>query len=190
MSKRQLIRKVLAVLTALIAVACLTTTVIFIRGAKIMEGIPPLLMDDVTTKSIDARLVLAQSLFQVALLMVGALWGIVIAKPGEIQIVFRKSLEILMFISASVVLFVSIVCYGFYLDTITNLFAGAVRARSKSAIPIAAFIPDVFDQNVDYLFTLQFVSLGAGIVNGVLTLISAHRLRGDNHENPRTNDCP
>jgi len=108
------------------------------------------------------------------------LWGIVIAKPGEIQIVFRRNAEIVMFVSASVVLLVSIISYGFYLNKITHQFAEAVRSRSNSAIPIAAFIPDVFDQNVNYLFTLQFVSLAAGILNGVLTLFSAHRLRGDN----------
>ena len=180
MSKRQTTRKLLAVFTALTAVACLTATVVFVLSVRIDGGIPPLLMDDVTTKSIDARLVLAQSLFQVALLMVGALWGIVIAKPGEIQIVFRRNAEIVMFVSASVVLLVSIISYGFYLNKITHQFAEAVRSRSNSAIPIAAFIPDVFDQNVNYLFTLQFVSLAAGILNGVLTLFSAHRLRGDN----------
>jgi hypothetical protein len=180
MSERQTTRKILAVFTALVAVACLTTTVVFVLTVRIDAGIPPLLVDDVTTKSIDARLVLAQSLFQVALLMVGALWGIVIAKPGEIQIVFRRNAEIVMFVSASVVLLVSIISYGFYLNKITHQFAEAVRSRSNSAIPIAAFIPDVFDQNVNYLFTLQFVSLAAGILNGVLTLFSAHRLRGDN----------
>ena len=190
MANSQTVRNSLAVLTALIAVACLTTTVFFVLGVSINEGIPPLLMDDVTTKSIDARLILAQSLFQVALLMVGALWGIVIAKPGEIQLVSSDKHQMLMFASASIVLLVSIFCYGIYLNKITGQFAEAVRSRSKSAVTLAAFIPDVFDQNVNYLFKLQFWTLVAGIVNGVLTLVSAYRLTGDNHENQKSADCP
>ena len=177
MSANKTIRRILAFVTAFVAVACLVTAVVFVLSVRIDEGIPPLLMDEVTTKSIDARLVLAQSLFQVALLMVGALWGIVIAKAGEIQIVFKERFEAVMFFSASFVLLLSIFCYGIYLDKITHQFAEAVRARSKSPIAIAVFIPDVFDQNVDYLFKLQLVSLAAGILNGALTLISAHRLK-------------
>jgi len=189
MSKRY-IRQILAVLTTVNAVACLITAVILFSGVKLVGGVDPLLMDDVTTKSIDARLVLSQSLFQVALLMIGALAAIIIAKPGETQIVFHKNPELLMFLSASVVLLISIVCYGFYLNKITEQFAAAVRARSKSAVPIATFIPDVFDENVNYLFKLQFVSLVAGVVNGALTLFSAYRLGGINHDHPSTNDIP
>jgi hypothetical protein len=176
------IRRILAVVTTLVAFACLVTAIVFALSVRIDEGIPPLLMDEVTTKSIDARLVLAQSLFQVALLMVGALWGVVFAKPGEIQIVFKEKLDMAMFFSASFVLLLSIFCYGIYLDKITHQFAEAVRARSKSTIAIAVFIPDVFDQNVDYLFKLQFVSLAAGFVNAALTLISAHRLKEKTHD--------
>lgn len=177
MSDKKTIRKLFAFVTTFVAVACLVTAVAFVLSIRKDEGIPPLLMDEVTTKSIDARLVLAQSLFQVALLMVGALWGIVIAKPGEIQLVFKERFEMAMFLSASVVLLTSILCYGIYLEKITEQFAEAVRARSKSPIAISAFIPDVFDQNVNYLFVLQSVSLAGGLFNGVLTLFSTHRLR-------------
>lgn len=177
MSAKKKIRRILAFVTAFVAVTCLVIAVVFVLSIRIDEGIPPLLMDEVTTKSIDARLVLAQSLFQVALLMVGALWGIVIAKPGESQLVFKEKFEMVMFLSASVVLLTSIICYGIYLEKITDQFAEAVRARSKSPIALAVFVPDVFDQNLNYLFVLQSVSLGGGLLNGVLTLFSTHRLR-------------
>lgn len=170
------LRITIASLTAGIAFACLITALILSR-TEVDFGIQPLVFNDVTNKSLDARMVLAQSLFQVALIMIGALWGLVIAKEGEIQSVFREKAEMTMFLSASIVLLVSVFSYALYLDKISHQFVDAVRAWSRSDIQLQITVPDVFDQNVDYLFTLQYVSLAAGIVNGVLTLISTHKLR-------------
>lgn len=177
MAQNKSLRIGLASLTAIIAAACLTTTIVLSQTVEVDLGILPLTFNDVTSQSLDARMVLAQSLFQVSLLMIGALWGLVIAKPGEIQILFREKIEMIMFISASIVLLVSVSSYALYLEKISHQFVDAVRAWSKSDIPLPVTVPDVFDQNVNYLFNLQCVSLAAGIINGVLTLVSAHKLR-------------
>lgn len=177
MSQKKPLRIGIAWFTVLLAGACLITAVFLSQTVEVDLGILPLTFNDVTNKSLDARMVLAQSLFQVALLMIGALWGLVIAKQGEIQIVFHERAETTMFVSASIVLLVSVFAYAIYLQKISDQFVDAVRAWSKSDIQLPVTVPDVFDQNVDYLFTLQWVSLAAGIINGVLTLISAHKLR-------------
>lgn len=179
MSERQFIRKRLALITALITFACLVVTVYFVFNVTVDQGIQPLVLNAVSTKSIDVRLTLAQTLFQVALLMIGALWGLLIAKKDEIQVVFAEKAEVVMFFSASIVLLLSVCSYGFYLNKISNQFASAARALAKSPVPLPLSVPDIFDQNVHYLFILQIVSLVAGIFNGVLTLVSAHKLRGD-----------
>ncbi|HKY27371.1 MAG TPA: hypothetical protein VJM12_05430 [Pyrinomonadaceae bacterium] len=166
-------------MTAILAIVCLIGNVYFLFNVKIDRGIAPLAFNEITAKSIDARLILAQSVFQVALLMLGALWGLVIAKKNEIQILFREEIETVMFLSASVVLLMSVVSYGIYLSKISSQFAITVRLLDNSPEPLPLSIPDVFDQNIDYLFTLQWTSLVAGIVNGVVTLFSAHKLRGE-----------
>lgn len=178
MSQRKTIRNRLAVVAVLITLASLVATVYFVINVRIDNGILPLPFNDVSSKSIDARLGVAQTLFQLALLMIGALWALIIAKKDEVQIVFAEPAEVWMFISASIVLLLSICSYGFYLNKISNQFADAARSLGKSELPLPLSVPDIFDQNVNYLFVVQILSLVAGIVNGVLTLVSAHKLKG------------
>jgi|RhiMetdeSRZDD1v2_1073273.scaffolds.fasta_scaffold844070_1 hypothetical protein len=172
------LRNVLAIVTIMLAAVCLIANIYFWFTVRFDLGIRPLPFNEITSKSIDARLILAQSLFQVALLMLGALWGLVIAKKDEIQILFGDKPETVMFFSASVVLLMSVLSYGIYLTKISSQFAIAVRLLDSSPVPLPLSIPDVFDQNVEYLFKLQLAGLVAGIVNGVVTLFSAHKLRG------------
>ncbi|MBC8030544.1 MAG: hypothetical protein H7Z16_10575 [Pyrinomonadaceae bacterium] len=139
------------------------------------DGIENLPFNEVTSKSIDTQFELSQTLFQIALLMTGALWGLVIAKKDEIKLVFSELSEVVMFLSSSVVLLLSVGSYGFYLWKVSHYFADASVAATKGGL--GPYVPDIFDQDISYLFLCQIVSLVAGIFNGVLTLVSAHNLR-------------
>jgi len=183
MSQRKIIRKRFALLATVITLACIAATVFFVINVRVDHGIRALPFNLVSSKSIDARLTVAQTLFQLALLMIGALWGLIIAKKGEVQIVFEEPAEVFMFFSASIVLLLSICSYGFYLNKISHQFADAARALGNSELELPLSVPDIFDQNVNYLFVLQIVTLVAGIFNGVLTLVSAHKLKGEENEN-------
>src|SRR5438132_13708684 len=54
-----------------------------------------------TKAAIDVRLDQGRSLFQLGLLVTGALWGLVIAKPDETRILLRHWPEIVRFILAN-----------------------------------------------------------------------------------------
>ena len=174
MSKKKFARSGLTAIAVASTVGCLAVILYNVNKVSIDFGIEPLPFNDLTSKSIDLQVDLSRTLFQIALVMTGALLGLVIAKEDEVKIVFSKPHEAIMFFCASFLLLLSMSSYGYYISTISNYFADAVAA-SKNQLPIS--IPNIFNQNVNYLFDLQLVSLIAGIVSGVLTFVSAHKLR-------------
>jgi hypothetical protein len=174
MITKEITRRLFGWFTGISAAVCLVVTLYIVATVKISSGIPPLAFNDVTSKSIETRLGLAQTLFQLTILMIGALWGLLIAKKDEIKLVFAQYSEVVMFISASAVLLLSISAYAFYLNKLSSQFADA---GSLGNLGETLYIPDIFDQNINYLFILQIVGLIVGTVNGLLTLLSTHRLR-------------
>ena len=176
-SPKRPLKYLLAILTVAITLCCLIATVRIISTVSIQGGIDDLPFNDVTSKSIDTQLDLAKTLFQISLLMTGALWGLVIAKKDDVKIVSANTELVVMFLSSSVVMLVSMLCYGVYLRTLSHYFADAAAAAAKGGLD--ASIPDIFDQNINYLFLCQIISLGAGILNGVITLVAAHTLKGE-----------
>ena len=174
-SAKQVARGVFSTVAALATLTCLIATIIIAKRVAIDLGIEPLRFNEVTSKTIDIQLDLARTLFQIALVVAGALLGLVIAKKDEIQIVFSKPAEVVMFVAACSLLLLSMGSYCVYLSNISNFFADAVAASTKGNLPSS--IPNIFNQNVNYLFSWQIVSLAFGIFNSVLTFISAHKLR-------------
>jgi hypothetical protein len=170
-------RVLLAVLSLSITIFCVGFTLYRVNTASLVAGIEDLPFNELTSKSVDTQLDLAKTLFDLALLMIAALWGLVIAKKDEIQLVSSQRSTVIMFFCASGLLLLSAYSYGSYLRKISSYFADASAALTKSNLPLS--VPDIFDQNVNHIFVWQYYSLVAGILNGVLTLVSAHRLKDD-----------
>lgn len=175
MIKNRTIRLILASVTAAITLTCLIVTLLISRSVTLNAGITDLPFNELTSKAIDTKLNLAETLFQIGILMLGALWGLVIAKKDEIQLVFSQRPEVVMFLGSSVLLLLSACSYGFYLNQVSHYFVDASVSAVRGHLELS--VPDIFDQNVNYLFFCQIISLGAGIINGVLTLVSTHRLK-------------
>jgi hypothetical protein len=180
LSGKDFTRASLAAVTLSISVAAIAITVIIISTIAVKTGIPDLPFNDLAKKAIDSRLDLSRTLLQVSLLMTGALWGLVIAKKDEVHIVLSDKIEISMFIEATVLLLLSVGAYAVYVNKITNYLSDAAVSTgpSNSSAAVVLSMPNVFDQNINYLFVCQTVTLVAGLFNGVVTLVSAHNLKG------------
>ena len=113
----------------------------------------------------------SRSEFQLALLAMGALWGLVIAKKDEARIVLADAPEIVMFCCASVLLLASCVLHFLYVDGIAYVYrvAGGM-AGGKS-------IPDVFAAGIENPFYFQFWLLLGGIAVAGFTLFSAYKMK-------------
>ena len=169
------IRGVLAVASVVISLGCVVATVVISWNVSIAEGLPDIPFNDLAAKSLEMRLDLSQSLFQLALLMLGSLWGLVIAKKDEAQIVFSKTPEVALFVGASLLLIFSVVSHSLYINKLTAYFSDAAVSAGGGELSL----PNIFDQNVNYLFIIQILNLVAGVLNGIFTLVSAHKLKED-----------
>ncbi|MBA2646748.1 MAG: hypothetical protein H0U81_08115 [Pyrinomonadaceae bacterium] len=130
-------------------------------------------LNELTKAGIELKLEQSRSLFQLALLSVGTLWGLLLAKKDEAGIVLADHPEICMFVCASFLLMLSLICHTFYLQKITNVYSLAGQLYEKEA----PSIPDVFGPNINYLFVSQCWFLVSGVTVALLTFISAHKLK-------------
>jgi hypothetical protein len=179
MSKQASIRRALAVVTAGIAVICLALGVGIYWKVSLDAGVPNLPYNDIVAKSLDTQLDLSGTLFHTALLTFGALWALVIAKKDEVKLVFSNLPDSTMFMASSALLLLSVLAYGFYLNLISTYLTDAGAASARLPPGAQPSIPDIWDQNVNYLFRCQVAFLIAGVVNGAVTLISMHHLKGE-----------
>lgn len=182
MSNQATIRSALAVITAGIAVICLVITVGIYRKVSLDYGIPNLAYNEITSKGVDAQLDLSRTLLQTALLVFGALCGLIIAKRGEVKIALSSPTDMTMFLASSALLLLSVVAYGSYLNLIANYLADAAGSSAHLPPGVKPSIPDIWHQNVAYWFRCQVAFLIAGSINGALTLISMHQLKGTHDE--------
>jgi len=157
-----------------VAVAGITATMAVV-GRPERTSVAAWKLNNGLQAAIDLQLTSAESLYQVALVFVAALWGLVIAKKDEAAITLGDRPEIALFVTASVLLLTSVLMYHVYIAQITE----ALRIAGVTALGADAEIdiPDVFDSYYAHLFWYQRRFLIAGAVCGVLTLLSAHHLR-------------
>lgn len=131
--------------------------------------------NELTKAAIELRVDEAKSLFQLSLLVIAALWGLIIAKKDEAHLTLGDGPELTMFLCASAMLLLSLWWHISYLDSISDAYktAGATCVTEKTQC-----IPDVFDTAINDLFRYQEQFLGVGSLLAVLTLFSAHQLKG------------
>ena len=111
---------------------------------------------------------------QLALLVLAALWGLIVAKKDEGRIMLGDWPELLMLGSASVLLIFSLQLRSFHLENISQAY---ITGAKTCATPTYSCIPDLFAPSIEYYFDYQVICVVGGIALGVLTLFSAHRLK-------------
>ena len=128
-------------------------------------------LTDLLKAGIDLKVEQSRSEFHLALLALGALWGIMIAKKDEAVIVLSYRPELIMFSCASVILVASCVFHFWYVNSIAYIYslAGSIEGGKT--------IPDVVQSGIDSPFQFQFWSLLGGMIVAGLTLFSAHKLK-------------
>ena len=134
--------------------------------------IPSKPYNDMTDGSIQARVMLSTNLFQITLLTAAAMAGLLIAKDGEARFVLASPPELLMFLCTSLLLMMSFVSHGLYLNEISYLYALAGEH------PELGRIPDVSDRNISFLFSYQLLYFAVGSGLALVTFLSAHQLKG------------
>lgn len=134
--------------------------------------IPSKPYNDMTDGSIQAKLTLSTNLFQITLLITAAVAGLLIAKDGEAGFILASPPELLMFLCTSLLLMMSFVSHGLYLNEISYLYALAGEH------PELGRIPDVSDGNISFLFSYQLLYFAVGSGLALVTFFSAHQLKG------------
>ena len=132
-------------------------------------------LTDLLRAAVDLKIEQSRSEFQIALLAMGALWGLMIARKDEAQLVLSDTPELMMFWCSSGLLLASTVFHLMYVENIAYVYslAGGIN-HGKS-------IPDVFESGINNPYRFQFWALIFGLVTAFMTLLSAHRLKEGGH---------
>lgn len=140
--------------------------------------IPAIAFNDITNGSIQTRLNLSTDLFQIGLLVVAGLGGLLISKNltknGEADFVLSKPPEIIMYVCASLFIILSLVLHYLYVNEISNIYNTSGRLYDASNPDIL----DVMNPNINFLFDYQFYYLLSGVVLTLFTFFSAHIIKG------------
>jgi hypothetical protein len=136
-------------------------------------NIPDKPYNDLTDGGIQAKLSLSTNLFQIALLVIAALAGLLIAKDKEAGFVLAKAPELIMFACAGLLLTLSFVSHFSYVNEISYLYflAGKLHDATRPSMP------DISDSNVNFLLVYQLQYLLSGVVLAAFTFFSAHVLK-------------
>lgn len=89
--------------------------------------------NELTKSAMDLKIHESNSYFDLSLLVVGALIGLILAKPEEARITLRDTPELLMFIASGVLLLSSMLCHVSYLTSVTEACMKARFDRQVTA---------------------------------------------------------
>jgi hypothetical protein len=128
--------------------------------------------NDLTDGAIQTKLTLANTIFQVSVLVFAGLAGILVGKENEAKLVFGDVPEIIMLAIAGASLIASFVSYGLYVSEVSYLYQLGIKLQGPTPT-----IPDVFHLSVSYLSSFQLLFFLCGLVIAMFTFISTHTLR-------------
>ncbi|HEV2801444.1 MAG TPA: hypothetical protein VGW12_13145 [Pyrinomonadaceae bacterium] len=173
-TRHKRLRWLLAFISAAILVVVLAFTLINWATTSLAEGMELKHFNEVLNESVQIRLGISSNLFQLAVIITGALWGVVIAKEDESGIVFADRQEIVMFCCASLLLLTSLLSYIIYSSRVAYIYELADLTNQPDS-PI--MIGDFFNPIISNFFAYQITNLVFGIVIAFVTLISSHKLK-------------
>jgi hypothetical protein len=129
--------------------------------------------NELTKNAVDLGIDQSKSLFQLGLLILGSLWALVFAKKDETKILLSDTPEVIMFVTATLLLLFSEICHLIYLGHVRYFLAvGSTFLEKENPT-----IPDLWASPLANQVSAQVVFFGVGALIALLTLISAHRLK-------------
>jgi hypothetical protein len=164
----------LATVSIIFLVMILAFTLVNWATTSLSEGVELKPFNEALKESVQIRLGISSNLFQLAVLITGALWGVVIAKEDESGIVFADRQEIIMFSSASILLLTSLLSYIIYSYRVAYIYE-ITGLTSQPGEPL--MIGDFFNPIIGNFFAYQITNLVFGLLIAVVTLISAYKLK-------------
>ncbi len=181
-------RWILAIISVLVVLSMLVFFIYMYYSSGDHNTFGPLAFTDAIEAAVEIRLEHSRILFQFNLGIIGGLSGLLIAKPEEAGLVLKDRPEIIMLISSAALLLLAVACHLVYIETIMEVYISAVPAKSplQSTDLLSAksiqeeselMIPDLFNDNVQYIFTAQQAFLSTGLLLAILTFYSAHKLK-------------
>ena len=173
-NRHRKLRWILAATSLTVLAVILAFTLINWATTSLSEGIELKQFNEALKESVQIRLSISGNLFQLAVLITGALWGVVIAKEDESGIVFADRPEIIMFFCASLLLLTSLLSYIIYSYRVAYIYELADQTNQPGT-PI--MVGDFFNPIINNFFAYQIMNLVAGLSIAIATLISAHKLK-------------
>ena len=171
---RRYSRWLLVVASVGISAAVAIYFVIEIGSLPGREALTEIAFNDMVKAAIDIRLNQSQSLFQVLLLLVAALAGMIIAERAEDRIGSNDIAELIMVFCAAGLFAASIHLYLTYLSEIEVAFRSAGPTNAHDEKPM---MPNVLSDQVDVLYVAQRGFLLAGALISGIALFSHRRFR-------------
>lgn len=163
------IRVSLAILSVLLVIGILGYTAFSWEDVRIVEDRE---FNELIKAGIQLKVEQSRSEFHLALLVMGALWTLIVAKKDEAALVLASvTPELFMFCCANLLLLMSAVYHLLYVEDIAYIYslAGGIKGAST--------IPDVLGSGINDPYRFQLWSLAGGVVVTALTLVSAHKLK-------------
>jgi hypothetical protein len=167
-------RRILAFIVTITAIAVVTVG-IWKSGSMTpfaVANLKDLPANVLTMKAVEMRVDHIHSMFDLALISLGALWALILGSDEKRSL--TNSSEWLMFSCASIVLIFAIVMYWSYT---TNLEEALLMGGKANEYSTDISVPDVFQAafEVQYYALLTFVWIG--VASAGFTLFAAHRLK-------------
>jgi hypothetical protein len=173
-TRHNTLRWILAVGAAAVSVLILGFTLFDWATTSLAEGIVLKPFNEALKEGITIKLGISSNLFQLAVIVTGALWALVIAKEDEAGIVLANRPEVVMFVCASALLLTSLLAYAVYTARVSYLYEIAGQPGPPGA-PLR--VGDFNNPVVNNFFSYQITNLAAGLTAAIVTLISAHKLK-------------
>lgn len=162
------IRVSLAIGSVLLVIGVLICTAL---GWEVVTIVKDREFNELIKAGIQLKVDQSRSEFQLALLVMGALWTLIVAKKDEAGLVLSDAPELVMFCCANLLLLFSIAYHLLYVEDIAYIYslAGGIKGASS--------IPDVLGSGINNPYRFQFWSLAGGVFLSALSLFSAHKLK-------------
>jgi hypothetical protein len=132
--------------------------------------------------ALDAERARVKDMGQVALVILGAMWAMLLAKRDENNIRFGDLPEIAMVLAAHVSIAASLWCSWQYEAKIREFLLWSAKDLSEHPTAIPAYVtllPDFADPRIAVLPTIQLVLLVVAIVAAAAALISAAQFKSN-----------
>ena len=171
-------RSVIA-LRYVVGVACLIVAAVVLSYAEIERranahtSVESRSLNEAMGRAIDLQLDQSKTLYEISVVVLAALWGLVVAKKDEARIGLKSYPEIMMFVASTALLLASLVWRVLYLESITDAYRAAGAVAGNSSV---TDVPNVFDTKYLHMYRFQLRFLVFGVLTSMLTLVFTHQL--------------